>query len=252
MGRSNSGIGRLPNHGSVVFGPATSVVSPKGPTSGSESAASRTSSFPVTTSAIRRVRYSWNKSIWREAWAIASSINVVLRSRKHTMAVCSESGGSWTRISLTSPSPMAGTGPGLAMRPRFSHSNNRNTNSVSAPVTTQPMRLLSMQVSRANIRRLLVRRAPPTFGNTIVPGGKMWAPSSRATSLDTELAALAISRLLPDRFISETFAKRTSPRTLPWAEIGKPAPLLNQPTRFSGTTPQCFGTSPSHSTPESL
>ena len=114
------------------------------------------------------------------------------------------------------------------------------------------MRLLSMHVSRTNCRRLLVRRAPPTFGKTIAPGGNIWAPSSRATSLDTELAVLAIWRRLPGRFISETFAKRTSPRTSPWAEIGKPTPLQNQPTRFSGTTSQCSGTSPSHSTPESL
>ena len=38
---------------------------PKGSTSGSEAAASRTSSFPVTTSAINRVRYSRSKSIWQ-------------------------------------------------------------------------------------------------------------------------------------------------------------------------------------------
>ncbi|HIF12283.1 MAG TPA: hypothetical protein EYQ82_04600 [Dehalococcoidia bacterium] len=56
--------------------------------SGSWAAASRTSSLPVTTSAIRRVRYSLSSSTSREMRVMAVSMSVVTWSRCSTPTRC--------------------------------------------------------------------------------------------------------------------------------------------------------------------
>ena len=62
--------------------------------SGSRAAASRTSSLPVTTSAIRRVRYSRRRSISRCASVRLRQSHSSLRSRLAESASCSCNGGS--------------------------------------------------------------------------------------------------------------------------------------------------------------
>ena len=83
---------QLPHHAPDSFG------------SDRPSATSRTSSLPVTTSAISLARYSFNNSISRRTPATATSKSVVARSRYEAIRTCSTFGGSsiaWFPMSLT-------------------------------------------------------------------------------------------------------------------------------------------------------
>ena len=64
----------------------------------SSATASLTSSFPVTTSAISRVRYSCISSIWRRVRPMeASDFKKLPYPDLCTMAACSQKGGNWER-----------------------------------------------------------------------------------------------------------------------------------------------------------
>ena len=83
--------GRPPVGRSLLSGPG------RRPSSGSCAAAARTSSLPVTTSAMNRVRYSWSNSIWRRARCDLRTVVVdrcqTLVNVHRRLAACSCRGG---------------------------------------------------------------------------------------------------------------------------------------------------------------